>query len=137
MSVLLDTNLLLALVFPRDKNHARARLAMREITVNRIIAAPVLPELFYLISERVNYPAAVKFFNILKGGAYQIEPVSDKDMARMHEIMTEYQDNAFDFVDTAIMALAERLNIDTIYTLDRRDFGAFRPRHCKYFNLLP
>jgi predicted nucleic acid-binding protein len=54
-----------------------------------------------------------------------------------YEIMLDYDDSAFDFVDTAIMALAERLNIETVYTLDRRDFGIFRPRHCKFLKVLP
>ena len=36
-----------------------------------------------------------------------------------------------------IMALAERLNIHHILTLDRRDFRAMRPRHCPVFELLP
>jgi uncharacterized protein len=66
-----------------------------------------------------------------------IEALTDKDMIRMRQIMNKYKDNQFDFVDTAIMALAERLNITQIMTFDRRDFGAFRPAHCDYFTLLP
>ena len=35
------------------------------------------------------------------------------------------------------MAIAERLNLQTVLTLDRRDFSIFRPQHCSAFNLLP
>jgi len=46
MSVLIDTNLLLAMAFPRDPNYLKAREAMRDLKENRVIAAPVLPEVF-------------------------------------------------------------------------------------------
>ncbi len=39
--------------------------------------------------------------------------------------------------DVSVVALVERLNIDTIIILDRRHFGAIRPRHCESFRLLP
>jgi uncharacterized protein len=137
VSVLLDTNILLARGFPRDNNHNRARSALHGISSKRIIVSPVLSELFYLFTQRLSYSVAIESFDSLRTGAYQIEVLTDQDMARMSEIMRDYQDNAFDFVDTAIMAIAERLNITTIYTLDRRDFETFRPRHCQHFDLLP
>jgi len=51
--------------------------------------------------------------------------------------MDEYSDAQFDFVDVSIMALAERLHITRICSLDRRDFSIFRPSHCDYLELLP
>ncbi len=58
-------------------------------------------------------------------------------MARMQVIMEQYGDAKFDFVDVAIMAISERLNIQQICTFDRRDFSIFRPIHCDYLELLP
>ncbi len=110
---------------------------MRELRDVRVIAAPVLPELFYMTMERLNYEAAVKAFNLLQSSAFKIESLTTDDMARMEAIMTQYHDNEFDFVDVSIMVLAERLNIAEVYTFDRRDFTAFRPRHRDYLRLLP
>jgi predicted nucleic acid-binding protein len=42
-----------------------------------------------------------------------------------------------DFVDALIVAIAERLNISRLLTLDRRDFQFIRPKHCTSFELLP
>ncbi|MDJ1182374.1 hypothetical protein PMH09_04135 [Roseofilum sp. BLCC_M143] len=42
-----------------------------------------------------------------------------------------------DFVDASIAAVAERINVTRILTLDRRDFTILRPRHCDYFEILP
>ncbi len=60
-----------------------------------------------------------------------------EDINRAQAIMTTYASAEFDFVDCAIMALSERLNIREIATFDRRDFSIVRPRHCDYFELLP
>jgi len=137
MPVLIDTNFLLAVSSPNDVNHYRARTAMRSLRSGRVIVAPVLPELFYMLITRTNYPTGVRVFNTLRSGAFQVEALTDMDMARMSTIMSEYADNTFDFVDTAIMSIAERLDIDTVYTFDRRDFAVFRPRHCAYLTLFP
>lgn len=37
----------------------------------------------------------------------------------------------------AIVAIAERLNVRRILTLDRRHFSVIRPQHCAAFELLP
>jgi hypothetical protein len=39
--------------------------------------------------------------------------------------------------DASVIALAERLNVATIATLNRRDFTAVRPRHVQALTLLP
>ena len=59
------------------------------------------------------------------------------DMDRMEAIMADYADNQFDFVDVALMAMAERLDVCEIYTFDHRDFMVYRPPHCEFFELLP
>jgi hypothetical protein len=37
----------------------------------------------------------------------------------------------------AVIAIAERLNVATVATLDRRDFTVARPRHVKALTLIP
>jgi predicted nucleic acid-binding protein len=55
----------------------------------------------------------------------------------MREIMLQYKDAGFDYVDAAIMAISERLNITRVCMFDRRDFPIFRPKHCPALELLP
>jgi hypothetical protein len=33
--------------------------------------------------------------------------------------------------------MAERLGVTTVFTLDRRHFGALRPRHVQAFDIVP
>ncbi len=137
MSILIDTGFVVAAASLRDTNHISARQAMRALVDVRIVPAPVIQETFYILTNRVSYHAAVAMLKTLRTGAFQIESLTDSDMARMEEIMAQYEDNKFDYADTAIMALAERLNITEVYTFDRRDFSVFIPLHCDYLELLP
>ncbi len=137
MAILVDTSLLLAFAFARDANHAAAsralRSAQREIL---IVPAPVLTELFYMTMIRVSYTKARQVFATTRT-AFEVMALTEGDMTRMGAIMEQYEDARFDFTDTAIMALTERLNITQVYTFDHRDFSIFRPRHCDYLKLLP
>jgi uncharacterized protein len=63
--------------------------------------------------------------------------VTTKDLLRVHQLLEQYADSQLDFTDAAIVAIAERLDITRVYTLDRRDFSIIRPSHCDYFGLLP
>ena len=127
MTVLIDTNALLAYYYSKDVNHTAARQTMRSLNGSmRLVPAPVLTELFFVSTARVGYERAVridaevrKYFNIV--------PLAFEDMLRMEAIMNRYLDAEFDYADTAIMALAERLKISRVFTFDRRDFTVFRP----------
>ncbi len=60
-----------------------------------------------------------------------------QDLERAAEILEKYADSKIDYVDAVIMAIAERLNIKRILTVDRRDFSLFRPKHCDFFEIIP
>ena len=51
--------------------------------------------------------------------------------------MRQYADSNIGFVDASIVAVAERLDIRKVLTLDRRHFGVIRPRHCPALDILP
>lgn len=137
MAFLVDTSMLLAFAFSRDANHTVASRTLHTLRrERRIVAAPVLTELFYMTMVRINYARAIQVFARARA-AFEILALTEPDMARMQQIMEQYQDAAFDFTDAAIVALAERLNITRVCTFDRRDFSIFRPLHCEYLELLP
>ena len=139
MSVLIDTSLLLASMFSKDRYHVQARQAMQALKGEdiRLMPSPVVYELFYMMAARTDYQRAIQLFEMLQTSAFEIIRLTDGDFQRMAEIMHQYADAEFDFADVAIMALSERLTITQIYTFDRRDFNIFRPKHCPALELLP
>jgi len=68
---------------------------------------------------------------------YEFETPLGEGYKRSAEILRKYNDANIDFVDAVIVAVAERLSITKILTVDRRHFGAFKPRHCAAFEVLP
>ena len=70
---------------------------------------------------------------------YDFEAVTleDVDLARMAELVRQYDDLPLGTTDASVIAIAERLGISEIATLDRRHFTAVRPRHVEALTLLP
>ena len=58
-------------------------------------------------------------------------------MPRVAELVKQYGDFPLGTVDASVIALAERLNITSIATLDIRHFSAVRPRHIGAFTFVP
>jgi predicted nucleic acid-binding protein len=65
-----------------------------------------------------------------------IEP-QNEDYRRAAQLVRQYEDTRLDYVDSLIVAIAERLGVTTVLTLDRRHFHMVRPRHCDAFQILP
>ncbi len=53
------------------------------------------------------------------------------------QLIEIYADLGLGLVDASIVAVAERLNLTEIATMNRRDFAVVRPAHCNAFELLP
>lgn len=52
-------------------------------------------------------------------------------MRRIAELIDQYADLGRGGTDASLIAIAERLNLTTIATLDRRHFGVVRPSHAR------
>ena len=66
-----------------------------------------------------------------------VEAPAPQDWGRIGELVEHYHEFPLGGTDASIVALAERLAADIVITLDRRHFGAVRPRHRTAFELLP
>ncbi len=55
----------------------------------------------------------------------------------MADLVETYADFPLGTTDAAVIAIAERLGVTEIATLDRRHLHAVRPRHTGSFVLLP
>ncbi|TRU26201.1 MAG: PIN domain-containing protein [Microcystis aeruginosa Ma_SC_T_19800800_S464] len=137
MTAILDTSFLFALTDQSDRNHERVLAVAQSINESLVLPVVVLPEVCYLIGSRLGHQAMRRFVSSITPDTVQVEPLMPDDLVRVHEILEQYADNQLDFTDAAIIAIAERLNITRVYTIDRRDFSIIRPSHCDYFELFP
>jgi predicted nucleic acid-binding protein len=77
------------------------------------------------------------FLRSFRGGVFTLVAVVLADLERMAELVEQYADLPLGGVDAAVVAIAERMKITDVATLDRRHFSIVRPRHTKAFTLLP
>ncbi len=136
MKVIADTSFVIAVTVATDSNHQRCLAVWRQ---QNVIYLPqsTLAEVMYLITKEVGNRAAARFLTGLPKSKYRLMPLEDADIARTADILVRYADSWVDFVDASIIAIAERLNITRILTLDQRDFALVRPLHAERFDLLP
>jgi uncharacterized protein len=102
-----------------------------------LLPQSVLTEAAYLLTSFVGNQRTARFLASLPKSKYSLIALQPEEIARTAELLAQYADAKLDFVDATVAALAERLNITHVLTIDRRDFSIIRPRHAAYFELLP
>lgn len=131
-----DTGFLFATLDERDPHHAACSAAYKK-EFYPLLPDVVLPELAYLILRELEVEDLTAFLRSVANGNFVVERTTNEDLLRAAEILEKYDDNNIDLVDACIFAMAERLKIRRILTVDRRHFGVFRPAHCEAFELTP
>jgi predicted nucleic acid-binding protein len=135
MPLLVDTGILYALADRSDAWHARAVKYLRQYRPTLLAPVTVIPEAAYLVRARLGEPQERKLIEALANRSVALEPLLDADVARTAELMAKYRD--LGFVDCSVVAVAERLKLDTIATTDRPHFALVAPRHARRFTLVP
>ena len=135
--ILVDSSFVYALYSTKDQKHRAALEFSEQTAAHPLIPDVVLPEVTFLFHRAGGVPAVTTFLHNFVEAGIETIPLQLVDIRRAEAIMTTYASADLDFVDCAIVALAERLNIRQILTFDRRDFSIVRPQHSAYFELLP
>jgi predicted nucleic acid-binding protein len=97
----------------------------------------VVAETAWLVDRQLGSGAEATFHRSLASGELVVEDLVTADWARVAELVETYADLHLGGVDASIIAIAERLGITEIATLDRRHFTVVRPRHTDALILLP
>lgn len=138
MTILVDTGFMYALLDRDDAHHQRAVSYLKAMgDEDMVLPAPVLAELTYLLAHRLGHAKMREFVGEFENSPIGLHEITKGDFSRIKEILEQYSDAKFDFVDAFVMTLGERLGITKILTVDRRHFSIFRPSHCKFYELLP
>jgi uncharacterized protein len=135
--LLCDTGVLLAAGNVKDQAHRACVELLRQAEGPLLVPSPVLGEVGYLLQSRVGPQAELTFLESFGGEGFHIAELEDQDIRRMAELVETYMDLPLGIVDAAVIAIAERLRLTEIATLDHRHFAVVRPSHTRAFVLLP
>ena len=138
--IICDTAPIVAAALYKDSDHHRCvelftglRLANRQL----LVPSPIVAEVGYLLGVKADARTEAFFLRALADRDFiSVEPTVG-DYARMAELVERYHDLPLATSDASVIALAERLDVEEIATLDLRHFTVVRPRHVKAFTLLP
>ena len=98
---------------------------------------PAIVETCWLLADRLGPDAEVGFLASVGAGELLRVDLDDADWDRVTELLGTYADLNLGLVDASIVAIAERLGVNTVATLNERDFRVVRPRHVDALELIP
>jgi predicted nucleic acid-binding protein len=138
--IIVDTGPLVAAALVKDPDHHACvelftglHLAGREM----IIPAVVIAEVGYLLGRKADARTEALFLRSLADGDFVVEPLTRSDYGRVADLVEQYADLPLGTTDAAVIAVAERLNVPEVATLDHRHFTVVRPHHVRSLTLLP
>ena len=122
--ILVDAGPLVALIDADDEHHASCVAAFKKVREPLGSVWPALAEAMYLLGDLPKGQEAL--WEMLVRGAVHLIPLGIADVSRMRELMRKYADRPMDLADAALVRVAERDGIRTIFTIDRKDFTVYR-----------
>ena len=132
--VLVDAGPLVAILDADDDFHEQCVETLRQIREPMITVWPALTEASHLVASN---PARDRLLEIVEQGALRIAPLEGRDLPRMRALMEKYSDRPMDLADAALVRVAERDGLLTVFTIDRTDFSVYRLHGSRRFRLLP
>ncbi len=133
--VLVDTGPLVAIMSRADEYHEVCVQALEQLPGPLFSCWPVITEAAWLLRR---HPAAIRqLLESISSGFLELLQVQSAEAAEIGKVMEKYKSIRPQMADAALVYLAERDGIDTIFTLDRRDFGVYRSGKNRPFRILP
>lgn len=133
--VLADTGPIVAILSRRDQFHRTCVEALHDMPGPLFTCWPVITEASWLVRRDVN--ATQKLLDSITGGLFELLPVTTDDAKSIGTIMKKYRNIGIQLADAALVHLAARDGMDTIFTLDQRDFSVYRLPRGRAFRILP
>lgn len=131
----MDAGPLVAILSERDQLHGLCLRTLESLSGSPCSCWPVITEAAWLLRA---YPRAVSLLlRRVSEGIPAILPLSGRDAGPIADLLQKYESLRPELADAALVHLANRESIDTIFTLDRRDFAVYRSARNRSFRLIP
>lgn len=137
MEAIIDTSAIISLVDRSSEHHHSLADIINKDDYRLIIPSPVIPEACYMLNKKFGISVEIQFIEEIISVNFHIEIIKFLDLARIVEILKKYNNLDIGYVDGAIVAIAERLKINRIFTLDRKHFNSLIPLGFDYFEIYP
>ncbi len=135
--MIVDSGPLISLLNKNDSNHDRVLKFGANIANEPLITTHYcMTEVMHFLGKIGGYKAQSKLWGMWNIGALIIHKTSDDELKRMETLMSIYSDLPMDVADASLVATAESLNLQQIFTFDRH-FHAYIMHNGKSFDVVP
>ncbi len=135
--ILVDAGPLVAAANRTDRHHDTCVATLLAATPPRLVSPLVVAEVCYLLARDGGAAPEAAFLRSFATGFLALADLTAADLSRAADLVERYADLPLGGADASVVALAERLSITTVATLDLRHFRVVRPLHVDAFTLLP
>lgn len=133
--VLIDTGPIVAILSAKDNAHNACVEALRILPPPLLTTWPVITEAQWLLRKSEKATAAL--FDGLKRNLWRIVDLEEDAIPWVAAFLNKYRSVGAQLADATLVYLAEKRNISTVFTLDRRDFIIYRFSGKRRFRLIP
>jgi hypothetical protein len=102
-----------------------------------LVPATVVAEVGYLLAREAGARVESLFLRSLADGDFSTVDLTAADYARMADLVVTYGSLPLGTTDASVIAVAERMSVSEVATLDHRHFRVVRPNHVNALTLLP
>ena len=135
--LLVDTGPIIAAANTADPDHIACARLLTSQPGPFIVTGLVVSEACYLVGKHLGALTEAALLRSLATDRFRIEALTGADLRRMADLVEQYADLGLGGTDASLVAVAERLAISDIATIDHRHFSVVRPNHVTAFRLLP
>jgi len=128
----MDTGPMVALFNKSDAYHEKSIKFIKSFKGKFVTSIASITEAIYLLDFDAN--AQFGFLKWIHSGAVEIEHVDNSQIERVVALFKKYADLPMDFADGCLVAIAEKLNVNEVATIDS-DFEVYRIQRNKKFKI--
>lgn len=133
--VLLDTGPLVAILHKRDAEHVKCVATAKGLRGRLVTCWPVVTEAAWML--RTHPREIQRLMDGIDRGPFLLADLPKEAAKRIGAFLSRYETLGAQLADAAIMYLSARDAIETVFTLDRRDFGIYRTTKGAALHIIP
>ena len=133
--LLLDTGALVSILDKSQHGHKQFVKYFESWSGEVVSTEAVLTEATHLLGRVSGGTNACLDFVLAEGAI--LVPSTIGSLRRVRELIDQYNNLPMDFADATLVAFAEELGTNLVFTTDNRDFSVYRIKGSKRFRVMP
>ena len=133
--ILCDTGPLVALIDADEERHDDCLGSLPGLDF-LLTTWPCLTEGMHLLGRKFGFKQQRSLWNQIENGTIVLHNPGANEIARMYQLMIQYQGVPMSLADASLVAAAETRNLTRVFTLDS-DFRIYRLGDGRAFTLVP